>query len=561
MEGSIINGAAEVIRSLEKLQVKTVFGIPGIHNLDIYDQLLSSPIEHITSRNESGAGFMALGAGMRSGKPGVALVITGPGLTNILTPMGEAYHDCIPMLVISSQIPLQLIGSHSRYLHELESSTDMTSSVSKASWRVGSVAQIAACIKAGYELASHGRPGPVHIEIPLDVLQASLHTSPDHCETTVEKPSMAPADSDLLRRAADILRSSKRVALICGGGAVRAYQEVRELQQRLGAVVVTTAAGKGLVSEDSPLSLGCRLHFKPVEKLLESMDVVLAIGTQLSPTDLWESEPDIEKKLLMINTEERVLQRYPEALMGLHTDAGQAVRRIVEHLSSGTPSSSDPDQDDSGAAARQDLAEEARDTLSACREELNTVTGIPSKNGGYILSLLQALRSALPDDGVFVTDMATPAYAALSEWPVKAPAQFLHPVGFGALGYALPTAIGIKSSDRARKVLVLAGDGGFQFTLQELAVAVEQKLGLPIVIWNNRGYGEIRRTEDARHPGKRIAVDVVPPAFQKLAAAYSVEYVRFESEEVETQSHAIVKAVQTAFTRDVPTVIEIRDTH
>ncbi|MFW6361951.1 MAG: thiamine pyrophosphate-dependent enzyme, partial [Spirochaetota bacterium] len=211
-------------------------------------------------------------------------------------------------------------------------------------------------------------------------------------------------------------------------------------------------------------------------------------------------------------------------------------------------------------ADRKSLPEEVRSTIAACRDELIPVTGIPSKSSGQILSLLQVLRSALPDDGVFVTDMTTPAYTALSEWPVQNPAQFLHPVGFGALGYALPTAVGIKSFDRERKVLVLAGDGGFQFTMQELAVALEQRLGLPIVIWNNRGYGEIRRTEDIRHPGQRIAVDVNPPEFQKLANAYGADYARFESKEAAVNTHALSRAVQAAFAREVPTLIEIIDT-
>ncbi len=555
MEGSIINGAAEVTRSLEELQVQTVFGIPGIHNLDIYDQLLSSRIEHVTSRNESGAGFMALGAGIVSGEPGVALVITGPGLTNILTPMGEAYHDCVPMLVISSQIPSNLIGKHSRYLHELESSTEMTRSVSKASWRVDSAAGIAACIKAGYESALHGRPGPVHIEIPLDVLQSSVQSNPGRCNSTAAKPALAQASSESLRRAADIFRSSKRIALICGGGAVRAHIEVRKLQERLGALAVSTAAGKGVVPENSPLSLGCRLHFTPVKKLLESMDVVCAIGTQLSPTDLWEGEAEIEKKLIIINAEEKVLQRYPEALLCLHGDAGNIVNRLLGQLESRPQTAAVRSNAD-----RQSLREEVRGTIAACQDELIPVTGIPSKSAGQILSLLQVLRSALPDDGVFVTDMTTPAYAALSEWPVQNPAQFLHPVGFGALGYALPTAVGIKSFDRERKVLVLAGDGGFQFTLQELAVALEQRLGLAVVIWNNRGYGEIRRTEDIRHPGRRIAVDVNPPVFQELAKAYGADYARFKSEEAASNPHALSQAVQAAFAHEVPTLIEIIDT-
>ncbi|MFO7731758.1 MAG: thiamine pyrophosphate-binding protein [Spirochaetia bacterium] len=558
MEGSAITGAAEVVHSLEKLEAPCIFGIPGIHNLDIYDYLIPSKLRHVTSRNESGAGFMALGLGRVTGRAGIALVITGPGLTNIMTPMAEAYHDCIPMLVISSQIPSALIDGHSRFLHELENSTGITASVSKAAWRVEQAEKIQSTISAAYELATSGCPGPVHVEIPLDILQSQLtgdksDSNGDSARLegssvcSVQEVAAGDAtaqDENLIHSAAEKISRSPRLALICGGGAVEGAAEVQKLQELTGAVIVTTAAGKGIVPEDNPLSLGTRLHFSATAQLLESMDLVIAVGTQLSATDLWDSQLDIDHKLLLINLEERILQRFPHAAGSIHADAAAVLRGINTRL----------EQLNMQVRERDSMAGEVRAALKHSQRELGAVTGISKGELFRILHLLEELQAALPPEGVCVTDMTTPAYAALSEWKVDQPGKFLHPVGFGALGYGLPAGIGIKAGKPEFPVVVLAGDGGFQFTLQELAVATEQRQGLPIIIWNNRGYGEIRKTEELRHPGERIAVDLAPPNLELLSAAYGADYRSFDSSDL---GNAFRQTVQLAFEQNKPTIIEI----
>ncbi|HKK64892.1 MAG TPA: thiamine pyrophosphate-binding protein, partial [Clostridia bacterium] len=467
MEGSAITGAAEVVHSLEKIDAPCIFGIPGIHNLDIYDYLIHSKLRHITSRNESGAGFMALGLGRVTGKAGIALVITGPGLTNIMTPMAEAYHDCIPMLVISSQIPSALIGGHSRFLHELENSIGMTAAISKAAWRVEQAENIDSTIIAAYELASSGRPGPVHVEIPLDVLQSQLTwgNSGSRGDNALLEGDSAPSakDEKLIHSAVEKIGRSPRLALICGGGSIEGRAEVQRLQRLTSAVVVTTAAGKGVVSEGNPLSLGTRLHFSDTARLLESMDLVIAVGSQLSATDLWETHVELGRKLLLINLEEGILQRFPYSEGSIQADASGVLRGINDHL----------EEVNMQAVERSSMEAEVQGALKRSMSEIGEVTGIPEGELSRILHMLKELRSALPTEGVCVTDMTTPAYAALSEWTVEHAGKFLHPVGFGALGYALPAGIGIKAGHPELPVVVLAGDGGFQFTLQELAVATE----------------------------------------------------------------------------------------
>jgi len=258
-------GGSLVIRTLEHCGARVVFGIPGVHNLGIYEALQESSLCHVTPRHEQGAGFMADGYARSSALPGVALVISGPGLTNILTPLGEAYHDSVPLLVISSNIPRNRLGGRTGTLHELKQSTLMTSSVTKASYAVSRGEEIPWILSRAYAQTLEGRPGPVHVEIPLDILEEMTSFSSlqelerEYC--SLVKESRTPSSEDL-RRGTALLEKSRKIALICGGGAVGASEEVRKFADRFGAPVFCTAAGKGIYPEDAPLS-GTRVSPEP----------------------------------------------------------------------------------------------------------------------------------------------------------------------------------------------------------------------------------------------------------------------------------------------------------
>lgn len=234
-------GGRNTVRVLERMNISVLFGIPGIHNLSIYEGLTSSPIRHITTRHEQGAGFMAYGWGKSTGTPGVAVAITGPGLTNILTPLGQAYHDSVPMLVISTQIPSKFLSGRSGYLHELRDSTAMSSSVTKASFRASSPEEIPGLVERALRLSTEGRPGPVHVEVPLDFLDQRFDLIPG--EPACPQPYRL--DGTLLQRAAESLSKSQSPFIIAGGGAADAADAVRELAERLSAPVALTSAGRG----------------------------------------------------------------------------------------------------------------------------------------------------------------------------------------------------------------------------------------------------------------------------------------------------------------------------
>lgn len=534
----MITGAKLLVNTLEKLNVSKIFGIPGIHNLDIYEALVDSNIVHVTSRNESGAGFMADGFARTSGKPGVALVITGPGLTNIITPMGQAFHDSIPMVVISSQIPTVALNQGTGFLHELKNSTILAQSVAKESRTVPSAEAIGLYIEEAYHLSMSGRPGPVHIEIPMDILSSYINnTVPYYSDknSIIKSPNPYP-NKKAIKNAADMINSAQTIAIIAGGGAVNAGEEILSLSEKLSAPVLQTAAGKGIVSENHPLCLGTRLHFQAVKDMLKDTDMVIGIGTQLSPTDLWEVPLSLKGKLIQINIDAGEFNKNCRADIGIKGDAAEVLDKLIPLLDAKEPS---------------ETYMMVSDIISDTREQLEKITGIHDEMD-FVLNILDAVRKALPEDAVFSTDMTTPAYAALSEFKTYSKRTFLHPVGFGTLGYALPAGIGAKLAEPDRSVCILEGDGGFQFTMQELSVAIENKISMPVIIWNNSGFGEIKRNQEARGFKYKIAVDHINPDFLKLAEAYGIKGYRVSN------GYEMEQALKQSINRNEISIIEVK---
>ncbi len=511
------NGAHILVETLAELGAQAVFGIPGIHNLAVYQALLDSPLRHVTSRNEAGAGFMADGFGRATGRPGVALVITGPGLTNIITALGEAYRDAVPLLVISSQVPRTHLNRNTGYLHDLKNSTTMLSSVTKESRSVSRVEMISETIRQAYALAQAGRPGPVHVEIPLDLLEEPLPGRPGE---DAAAPGGLPADTREQRaRAAKLVRDGGRPLILVGGGAATAGPEILRLARLLDAPVVSTAAGKGIVDERDPLCIGGRLHLPAVRGLIESANPVVVLGSELSPTDLWFDELPVTGAVVNINAEPMDLYRTLRPTVGITGRVEELVPALIDAATAGGERDPGPTRATRRASDGASLVEDA---IRRGTDELPGVLGQTPERVARMREVLLAIRRALPDEGLLSIDMTTIAYVALSEFPAYRPRSFLHPVGFGTLGYALPAGIGAKIADPARPVAVVTGDGGFQFTMQELGVAAQEGIALPLIIWDDDGYGEIRRTEDERHPGRRIAVDNRNPDFLSLAKAYGI---------------------------------------
>jgi thiamine pyrophosphate-dependent acetolactate synthase large subunit-like protein len=528
MTGATTGGEA-LVAALAAHGVDTVFGIPGTHNLPVYAALARHGIRHVSPRHEQGAAFAADGWARVSGRPGVCLTTTGPAVLNAATAAAQSYSDSVPVLLVSPGMPLAHPGRGNGLLHEVKDQRAALDAVLAYSHRVTSVAEIPLAVAQAYASMRTGRPRPVHLEIPLDLLDACA-AAPIVSPVPV---TPAPLAAETARTAARHLATAERPVIIAGGGSADALHELRELAERLGAPVVTTAAGKGTVPDHHPLAVGAGLHHRAVHDLVAGGDVVLAVGTELAPADLWNGPLEFTGTLLRIDVDPQTVITNARPDLPLVADAALALRAIREALPAGPPSS---DGALRAATARAERRAQAR------------------TEGAAHLELTEALARALGDTGILAADSAMAAYyGALSNLPAHRPRSFLYPAGLGTLGYALPAAIGAKLARPEAPVVALHGDGGVMFTAQELAAAAQLRLPLPVVVSDNGGYGEIRNEmADRRDPVH--AVDLPGTDFVALARALGCRGVHARTPE------QLADALTVALTADRPTLVHWPET-
>lgn len=500
---AVLTGGEAVVRALAAHGVTDAFGIPGTHNLEIYRHLRPYGVRHVTPRHEQGAGYAADAYARVSGRPGVAITTTGPALLNIAAAVGQAYSDSVPLLVVSPGMPLRHPRQSTGLLHETRSQTEALRGVAAVSHRVSSVAEIGVAVARAFTLFRTGRPRPVHIEVPLDLLEAAEPAGPPR----LAPPAAPPApDRDAVRAAARVLGAARRPALVLGGGARTAAAECRALAALLGAPVVTTANGKGVVDERHPLSLGVSLHSPAVRAWLADRDAVLAVGTELAESDVWGPLPALAGRLIRVDVDPAQMYAGLPADVPLVGDAPTVLGALLDALSgAGVP-----------GAGRDDGADLAAD-VTALRSARDDET---RERDARWVPYLRAIRRVLAEDAVITSDSAQCCYyGALPHLPVGPEGRYLHPTGFGTLGYALPAAVGAKTACPERQIVALSGDGGLQFSVQELATAAQTGLPLPVVVFDNAGYGEIRE-EMAARGDRPVAVDLPAVDLPALARAY-----------------------------------------
>jgi acetolactate synthase I/II/III large subunit len=483
-----MNGGALVVRALRTHGVEIVFGIPGTHNLEIYRALHGSGIRHVTPRHEQGAGYAADGYARVSGKPGVAIVTTGPALMNIAAAIGQAYSDSVPLLVISPGMPLGHPAGGNGTLHETKNQSGALDNVAAYSHRVTSLAEIPLAVSRAFATFANGRPRPVHIEIPYDLLSVS---GAGPAPTAPRSTPMAP-DLDTVRDAAAALAGAANPAFVAGGGAKRASAPLLELASRLGAPVFTTTNGKGIIREDHPLAATSALHLASVRDHLEACDVVLAVGTELAPTDFWLGVPRFSGRLIRVDIDPDQINVNATPDVAIVADAGLTLRALLDIVPRDEPHPA-PD-------------------LTAIKSEART-------EGARWLPWLDAIAGVLDDTAIVAADNAMAGYyGALGNLAVQRPSGFLFPTGYGTLGFAVPAGIGAALGDPQATVVALSGDGGLMFSVQELATAASERITLPVVVFNNHGYGEIR-AEMADGGITPLGVDLPSPDFVALAIA------------------------------------------
>ncbi|HYB11465.1 MAG TPA: 5-guanidino-2-oxopentanoate decarboxylase [Alphaproteobacteria bacterium] len=523
-----------LVRLLEAYGVELVFGIPGVHTVELYRGLPATRIRHITPRHEQGAGFMADGYARVTGKPGVCFIVTGPGMTNILTAMGQAYADSVPMLVISSVNRREHLAMGDGRLHELPSQRNLAAGAAAFSHTLLRADQLPQVLARAFAVFASARPRPVHIEIPIDVIAEPLDPAIMTVRPLPSPPAAPPAS---VERARLWLANAKSPLVILGGGAVGAAREALALVEFLDAPVVHTVNAKGILPPGHPLWAGQNMAFAPIREAIGRADVVLAVGTEFGETEMYpDPQPLVfAGKLIRVDIDPEQLVRGFPATLPILSDARSVLSEINGALGVGKGGNVRPDSPGARRAAE--------------------IRHAAAKHWWPAIALHQriarAIQESLPNV-IIVGDSAEPVYALNQCYESPQPrSYFTSSTGYGTLGYALPAGVGAQLAAPDRPVVALVGDGGFQFTVGELAAAVEAKVPLIVLLWNNEGYGEIKSYMIERQIAP-IGVDIFTPDFLAIAKGFGCQAARAESFE------QLAQLLKSSVKRTAPTLIEIR---
>ena len=525
-----VTGGEVVVASLRAHGVDVVFGIPGTHNLSIFDALRRYHVRVVATTHEQGAGYAADGYARTSRRPGVAVVTGGPAVYNAATALAQAYSDSSPVLLVSPAMPRHLAANAagSGYLHEAKDQGGAMALIVDRSLRPATHQQIADAVAEAFTVMTHGRPRPVHIEIPLDLLEECG----DAFLTLAPAPSVHPIDATNVERAAHLLADAERVLIVAGGGAVGATDSLRKVAELLAAPVATTINGTGVLSGDHRLSLGSRLGTRAVVNALEAADVLLIVGSELGQSDLYLGALSPTGSVIRIDIDERMATVNVNSDLFIAGDSAHALRDLRDAL---VPLVTD---DRSGTPQWVD------DLLTQVRVETQ-------RTGAIWLPWVEALAGALDSDAILATDNAMCVYyGVIPQLVVRHPASLHFPTGFGTLGFTVPVAIGSALAAPDRQVVGISGDGGLLFTVTEIATAAAERLPIAFIVFDNSGYGEIRN-EMLDRGEQPVAVAAPPRDLVRLAESLGAYAVRISTPE------QLPPELTAARTRSGPTVVVV----
>jgi acetolactate synthase I/II/III large subunit len=524
-----MNGGQAVARALRAEGIDVVFGIVGTHNIQIFDGLYDrTDARIVTTRHEQGAGFMADGYARATGRIAACIVVPGPGLTNVMTPLGQAYSDSVPILAITGQNPSARLDRGLEDFHELRDSVAVAGTVTSYAARATSAAEVPAAIREAVRIMRSRRPRPTFLEIPMDLLGGEeevelLPPAEDH-----PRPS---GGAEAIARAAELLGAARRPMILAGGGAIKAEAgaALRAIAERLGAPVITTLHGKGAIPDDHPLAVGDGWgRLKLFAGLFAQADACLAVGTRFDYLTDVEQGGSLPDPLVHVDLDPTVINQIRQSAVGIVGDARLVLERLLDALE--VRASAQPWCDVAAVRAEKRRALE--------------------RAAGPVLPLLDAIRAAIPRDAIVTDDLCLPGYWAPPALEIYEPRTFMHPGMYGTLGYALPAAIGAQIGRPDRPAVALCGDGGFLYTSQELATAVQQRVDVVAIVFNDNAYGALKLFQDRHYRGRQIGVDLHNPDFARLAEAYGARGIKLGS------SADLGPALGGAIRQGGPTVIE-----
>ncbi|WP_328875643.1 thiamine pyrophosphate-binding protein [Streptomyces sp. NBC_00287] len=538
-------GAELLVRQLEQEGVRHVFGVPGVQLDHVLDALARAraaggPIEYVSARHEQGAAHMAEAYARTTDRPGVCLVVPGPGVLNALPALATGYACSSPLLCLAADIPSALSGRGLGMLHELPDQEGMLASVTTWSARARGPDAIPRLLREAVRRSRTGRPRPVAVTLPADVLAASAAPGTDGQldgaapETDVQLDGLAPEpavpepDAGTVADIASALRDARRPLLYVGGGvlAARAGDALTALAEELDAPVVTSRNAGGAIPAHHRLALPALAG----PSVLPTADVVLVVGSRFVSPRGTALPTAPGATVILVNADPADLGPPRRAGLTLCADAGTALEAVRAAL---------PPRARRGEWSAEELSE----VRAGCARRVAAV----EPQWSYV----RALREAIPDDGFLVNELTQVGYLAAVGYPVHHPGTFLTPGYQGTLGYGYPSALGVKTAHPDRAVVSVNGDGGFCFNLQELATARRYGIGVVAVVFNDNAYGNVRRIQSDEFAGRFIGSDLTSPDFVRLAESFGVPGVRADS------PGALAGALKEALGEPGPSVIEV----
>ncbi len=539
-----ISGSKALIQSLENKNVEVIFGILGGAILPVYDTLYNSKIRHILSRHEQGAAHAADGYARASGKVGVCLATSGPGATNLVTGIANAYMDSSPMIALTGQVPSNGVNTSYMIGRDAFQEADIigiTTAITKYCYQIGDAAEIPRVVNSAFYIASTGRPGPVLIDLPKNVqTEIKEMEFTNQVELRGYKPTIDPHPLQI-KKAADLLANAERPLILAGGGVIiaEASDQLFKVSQLLLAPVATTLMGKGSFPEIHPLSVGSiGMHGNPAaNRLLGEADVLLAVGTRFSD----RSSANLDSfcpnaKRIHIDVDAAEIGKNVDVDIPIVGDARKSLALLYETLLK---------------LLKKKPGEAWTKRVKEVKELLNPIMNNESQELKP-KSLLLELRKILPENGIITTEVGQNQMWSALYFKALHPRTFITSGGLGTMGFGFPAALGAKVACPDRPVVDIAGDGSFIMTEQELACSVNEDIPVTVIVLNNAVLGMVAQWQRSLYNRRYMAVSLGKnPDFVKLAEAYGAQGFRVGS------IAEFQKAIKAALKSKVTTVIDV----
>ena len=521
----LMTGGEALVQQLIQEGVRVIFGLPGVQIMHTMDALFKqNDIRFITTRHEQATTYMADGYARATGKPGVALVVPGPGMMNASAGLGTAFAASSPVFLIAGQINTEAIGKNRGVLHEVEDQMSIVRSVTKWNASVLDPKEVPNAVHEAMAQLQSGRPRPVALDIPPE-------TMAEVAEIELREQGSYPAvgaDPDTVLEAARALMRAEHPIIWAGGGVVSAgaSEALAAVSDYLQAPIVTTPEGKGSVSARHPNFIGTpRGVADTLFEMVENSDVILAVGTRFAT-----ASPKNGQKVVQIDVDESEVGRNYEDTIGVVGDARIALEDLhvqLQNLGSAKPS--------------------RKGEIEALQQDRESILRLIEPQA----SVVRAIREVMPEDGITVEDMTQIAYFSHSYYPVYEPRTYLTPSYFGTLGYAFPTALGAKVGQPDKAVVAVHGDGGFMFNVQEMATAVRYGINTVTLVFNDNAFGNVKRDQHIRFEERVSGSELDNPDFAKLAQSFGADGVTLKGPE------EVGPALKEALTNPKPILIEV----